>query len=254
MARKISVVNQKGGVGKTTTSINVSACLARESKKTLLIDMDPQGNATSGIGIMADQFKVTVYEPLVNGHPIEDAVIKTSIEGLEIIPADIQLAGAEIELSSALARESKLKKAIEPVERKYDFIIIDCPPSLGLLTVNSMTASDEIIVPIQCEYFALEGLTQLLRSLELVRAYLNDVLELCGIVLTMASRTKLSRQVAEEVRKYFTDDTFKTTIPRNIRLTEAPSYGEPITTYDDKSKGAEAYRKLTQEIIERKGE
>lgn len=254
MARKISVVNQKGGVGKTTTSINVCACLAKMGRSTLLVDMDPQGNATSGIGVAANNIKMTVYEALVNDYPVKEAIVRTKIDKLEVVPADIQLAGAEIELSTAIARESKLKKVIESLNSDYEFIVFDCPPSLGLLTVNAMTASNEIMVPIQCEYFALEGLSQLLRSHELVRNYLNQSLELLGIVLTMSSRTKLSRQVVEEVRKHFGDQTFKTVIPRNIRLTEAPSYGEPITTYDPGSKGAQAYKKLTREIVEMKGE
>lgn len=254
MSKVISVVNQKGGVGKTTTALNLAACLAEAGKPTLLVDMDPQGNATSGIGVTPDDFKVTVYEVLVNAYPADKAIIGSKTELLEIMPSDIQLAGAEIELASAIARETKLKKALQILGDRYDYVILDCPPSLGLLTVNAMTASTDIIVPMQCEYFALEGLTQLLRSFDLVKNYLNDSLRLMGILLTMTSRTKLSKQVIEEVKKYFEDKTFKTMIPRNIRLTEAPSYGESIIKYDPRSRGSEAYRKLAREILAKEKE
>jgi chromosome partitioning protein len=241
MGRTIAIANQKGGVGKTTTSVNLSACLATLGKKVLLIDTDPQGNSTSGVGI---------YDVLIDDEPIESAVYKTNTENLYIVPATIALAGAEIELVSTLSREVRLKHAIEDIKKEYDFIIIDCPPSLGLLTINSLTAADAILIPVQCEYYALEGLSQLLSTIRLVQKHLNNQLMIDGVLLTMLdARTNLGLQVIDEVKKYFQDKVYKTIIPRNVRLSEAPSHGEPIILYDRKSRGAEVYLELAREVI-----
>lgn len=249
MAKVISIANQKGGVGKTTTAVNLSACIAEKGKRVLLVDIDPQGNATSGLGVEAHQDK-SVYNVLVDSTPIEETIQKTMIKKLDVCPANINLAGAEIELVSMVSRENRLKKAIDSIRDNYDYIFIDCPPSLGLITLNAFTASDSVLVPIQCEYYALEGLGQLINTIKLVQRHLNQDLEIEGVVLTMFdARTNLSSEVAIEVEKYFGNKVFQTIIPRNIRLSEAPSHGLPITLYDKESKGAETYKKLAKELV-----
>lgn len=256
MAKVISIANQKGGVGKTTTAVNLSACIAQKGRKVLLIDIDPQGNATSGLGVLADTDK-SIYNILVDSIDIKDTIKETMIKKLHVCPANINLAGAEIELVSMVSRETRLKKAIDSVREEYDYIFIDCPPSLGLITLNSFTASDSVLVPIQCEYYALEGLGQLINTIKLVQKHLNPNLSVEGVILTMFdARTNLSNQVAGEVEKYFGNKVFQTIIPRNIRLSEAPSHGLPITLYDNESKGAETYKKLAKELltINEKGE
>lgn len=250
MGKTIAVVNQKGGVGKSTTSINLGACLAQEGKKVLLIDSDPQGNTTSGIGIEKKGLQNCIYDLLVNDLTVATVLQKTQVDNLDLIPATIQLAGAEIELVSAISRENKLKRALEEVVAKYDYILIDCPPSLGLLTLNALTAANSVIIPIQCEYYALEGLSQLFNTIQLVRKHLNSGLEIEGVILTMYDpRTNLGQQVAEEVKNFLPNKVYETVIPRNIRLSEAPSFGQPIIIYDAKSKGAKAYVDLAQEVI-----
>jgi len=251
MGRVIAVANQKGGVAKTTTAVNLGACLAFRGKKVLVVDIDPQGNASSGLGVDRLTVKGCIYDVLINGVPIEQIIVETKIKNLHVVPATIRLAGAEIELVSAISREIKLKKAIAPIRENYDFILIDCPPSLGLLTLNALTAADKILIPIQCEYYALEGLGQLMNTIKLIKKHLNPHLELEGVVLTMFdARTNLSIQVVDEVKQYFKNKVFKTIIPRNVRLSEAPSHGEPVITYDPKSRGAEVYNELAGEIIE----
>lgn len=250
VAKTIAIANQKGGVGKTTTSVNLSACLAAEKKKVLLVDVDPQGNATSGYGVDKSKIERSIYNVLVDGLPIKEAIQKTTFENLHILPATIELAGAEVELVSAISRETKLKRAIDQIKENYDYVIIDCPPSLGLLTLNSLTAADSVLMPIQCEFYALEGVSQLMNTVKLVQQNLNSDLMLEGVLLTMYdSRTKLSMQVAEEVKNHFQERVYQTVIPRNVRLSEAPSYGQPIIEYDPKSKGAEVYRALAKEVI-----
>ncbi|QQE78946.1 ParA family protein [Alicyclobacillus sp. SO9] len=248
--RIIAVANQKGGVGKTTTAVNLTASIAELDKKVLLIDVDPQGNSTSGIGVNKADVKYCVYDVIINDVPVKDAIIDTGIRNLSLLPATIQLAGAEIELVPTISREVRLRRAIQSLRNEYDYIIIDCPPSLGLLTVNALTASDSILIPIQCEYYALEGLSQLLNTIRLVQKHLNTSLEVEGVVLTMLdARTNLGLQVIEDVKKYFRDKVYQTVIPRNVRLSEAPSYGQPVQHYDPKSKGAETYMDLAREVI-----
>lgn len=250
MVKVIAIANQKGGVGKTTTSVNLSACLSSLEKKVLLVDIDPQGNATSGFGIDKSKIKKSMYDILVNDVPVENVIMRTDIENLKIIPATIQLAGAEIELVSVMSRETKLKRMIDKIKYDYDYVIIDCPPSLGLLTINSLTAASSVLVPIQCEFYALEGLSQLMNTVALVQKNLNPILELEGVVLTMFdSRTNLSIQVVDEVKNHFSHKVYRTMIPRNVRLSEAPSHGQPIILYDPKSKGAEMYLELAKEVI-----
>lgn len=252
MGKAIAIFNQKGGVGKTTTNINLAACLAMKGKKVLILDIDPQGNTTSGMGISKRELERTTYEVLINDKmPPEDAILHTGIQNLSIIPASVDLAGAEIELVQLEGREKRLKKALEKIKSKYDYIFIDCPPSLGLLTINSLTAVDSVLIPIQCEFYALEGVSQLMSTIELVRKNFNRKLEIQGVILSMFDgRTNLSIQVVEEVKKYFKEKVYTTVIPRNVRLAEAPSYGMPITLYDPRSKGAEAYLDFADEFLE----
>ena len=250
MGKVIAMTNQKGGVGKTTTSVNLSACLADAGKKVLLVDLDPQGNASSGLGIEKDDLELCVHDVLIDGEPIADIVQPTMLENLFVAPATIQLAGAEVELVSVVSRETMLKKALASVRDTYDFIVIDCPPSLGLLTLNAFTAADSVLIPIQSEFYALEGVSQLVKTITIVQQTSNKDLEIEGVLLTMFDgRTNLSIQVADEVKKFFGNKVYKTIIPRNVRLSEAPSYGEPIIVYDPKSKGADVYTKLAKEVI-----
>jgi chromosome partitioning protein len=253
VARIIAIANQKGGVGKSTTAVSLGAALAERGYRVLVIDLDPQGNASTGIGIRHEDRRVTSYDVIVSEAPIESAVVHSTVAGLDAVPSTIDLAGAEIELVSQFSREARLKKALGPVhEGVYDFIFLDCPPSLGLITVNALTAAEELLVPIQCEYYALEGLGQLLRNVSLVQQNINAELRLTGIVMTMFDpRTKLSEQVVEEVQRYFGALVYDTIIPRTVRLSEAPGYGAPITVYDPKSKGAESYRSLAAEVAAR---
>ncbi len=251
MGRIIAVANQKGGVGKTTTAVNLSACLAEAGKRVLLVDVDPQGNATSGLGIERKLLASSVYELLLEDMSPVQVMVQTVVKGLWVVPATIDLAGAEIELVPRISRENRLKRAFQGVRGDFDFVIIDCPPSLGLLTINALTAADSILIPIQCEYYALEGLTQLMETFKLVREALNPNLEVEGVVLTMFDgRTNLSIQVVDDVKKYFKGKVYKSIITRNVRLSEAPSHGQPITVYDPRSKGAEAYQELAREVIE----
>lgn len=250
--RIIAVANQKGGVGKTTTAINLSACLAEAGKKVLIIDADPQGNTTSGLGFEKNEIENTIYEILLDEIKIQDAILNTCVENLQILPSNINLSGAEIELIGKEKREYILSNAVNTIKDNYDFIIIDCPPSLNLITINALTSSDTVLVPIQCEYFALEGLEQLLHTIGLVKDRLNPSLEMEGVVFTMYdARTNLSMEVVEEVKKDLGENIYKTIIPRNVRLGEAPSHGLPIIMYDSRSKGAESYRLLAEEVIEK---
>lgn len=254
MAKLIAICNQKGGVGKSTTAVNVGSYLALSGRNTLLIDLDPQGNATIACGVKRDTVPHDLYDVLVNQVPIDDVIQPTAIERLALVPSSLDLAGAEPHLMGLEQRERVLKTLCEPLRARYDFILFDCPPSLGLLTVNALVAADSTIIPVQCEYFALEGLTSLMRAVELVRQELNPSLRLGGIVLTMTDfRATLTREVADEVRRYFKDQVFDTAIPRNIRLAESPSFGKPICLYDPKSTGAIAYRLLTEEVMTQEG-
>ena len=255
LGKAIAIFNQKGGVGKTTTNINLGACLALKGKRVLMLDIDPQGNTTSGIGVSKKELEYTVYELLIedNFDP-RDAVLHTSVENLDLIPANVDLAGAEIEMVQLEGREKRLQKAIDKIRNDYDYIFIDCPPSLGLLTINSLSAVESVLIPIQCEFYALEGVSQLMSTIELVRKNLKPDLEVEGVVLSMLDgRTNLSIQVVQEVKKYFGAKVYSTVIPRNIRLAEAPSFGMPIVEYDPRSKGAEAYREFAEEFLEREG-
>lgn len=255
MSYVIALANQKGGVGKTTTAVNLGAGMASLGKKVLLVDADAQGNATSGVGIAKSEIGKEIYDVLVNEEPMQEAIVHTAHKGLDIVPATIQLSGAEIELTPQMARETRLKAALDVVKDQYDYVLIDCPPSLGLITINAFTASDSILIPVQSEYYALEGLSQLLNTVQLVRKHFNPDLKIEGVLLTMFdARTNLGVQVNQEVRKYFKNDVYKTVIPRNVRLSEAPSYGLPIMDYDPKSKGAEKYMKLAKEVLANHGE
>ena len=254
MGRIIAIANQKGGVGKTTTAINLSAALAEKNKQVLLIDLDPQGNATSGVGMDKGQLENTVYDLILGEVSIQECIEYTEFENLYIIPSSVDLAAAEIELIGIQEKEYIIRKEVEKVKERFDFILIDCPPSLNLLTINAMTTADTVLVPIQCEYYALEGLSQLIHTINLVRERLNPYLDIEGIVFTMFdARTNLSLQVVENVKNHLQQNVYKTVIPRNIRLAEAPSYGKPINLYDPKSAGAEAYMLLADEVINRKG-
>ena len=252
MGRIIAIANQKGGVGKTTTAINLSACLAEQGQKVLVVDIDPQGNTTSGFGVDKNEVENTVYEVILKECNITDAIIEDVIDNLDLLPSNVNLAGAEIDLIDVDSREYILKESIGSVRDKYDYVILDCPPSLSMLTVNAMTAANTVLVPIQCEYYALEGLTQLIHTINLVKKKLNPSLELEGVVFTMFdSRTNLSLQVVENVKDNLKQNIYKTIIPRNIRLAEAPSHGLPINLYDPKSSGADSYKLLAQEVMER---
>lgn len=250
MTKVISIFNQKGGVGKTTTNVNLCAALALKGKSVLSIDIDPQGNSSSGFGMDKNKLEYTIYDILIENYDINKVIHKTEIENLDLIPSNIQLAGAEIELTNTKYREKTLRESINLLDKTYDFIIIDCPPSLGLLSLNALTASDTVLIPIQCEYYSLEGVGQLIDTVKLVKKNLNPKLEIEGVLLNMFDgRTNLSIQVVEEVKKYFKDKVYRSVIPRSVRLAEAPSFGQPIMLYDEKSKGSEAYIKLAEELI-----
>jgi len=251
MGKVIATFNQKGGVGKTTTNVNLSACIAEEGRRVLVIDIDPQGNTTSGFGIDKDELECTIYDLLIRGEDISKCILPTSVENLFLIPSSVQLAGAEIELIEVEDREKRLKQIVDPIKEDYDYIFIDCPPSLGLLALNSLTAADSVLIPIQCEYYALEGVSQLMKTIQMVQENLNPDLEIQGVVLSMFDgRTNLSIQVVDEVKKFFKGKVYTVIIPRNVRLAEAPSHGLPIIQYDPKSRGAEAYKELSNEFLE----
>ncbi len=252
MGKIVSFINQKGGVGKTTTCVNMASYLAVMGKKVLLVDLDPQGNATSSLGIDKENNLKTIYNVIVDDNLLDEVILKTKVDNLDMVPSNVDLAGAEIELVQMNNREKVVKKILQTVKNSYDYICIDCPPSLGLLTVNALTASNSIIIPIQCEYFALEGLTQLMYTIKLVKKHLNSEIDVEGVVLTMKdSRSNLGNSVAADINKYFNNKVYDTIIPRNIRLAEAPSYGEPICLYDPKCNGAFAYKLLTEEFLKR---
>ncbi len=252
MGKVIAIANQKGGVGKTTTAVNLSACLGKKGKKTLVIDIDPQGNTTSGLGVDPRKIDKSIYDCIINDVPMSEVILKTEFDGLWLCPSNINLAGAELELVMKENREYVLKKAIAEIKSAYDFIFIDCPPSLGLITLNSFTATDSVLVPIQCEYYALEGLSQLTNTIKMVKKRLNPTLAMEGVLPTMFdARTNLSIQVVDEVKRFFGNKVYATIIPRNVRLSEAPSFGQPIIEYDKNSRGAECYMDLADEVIER---
>jgi chromosome partitioning protein len=251
MGRIISIASQKGGVGKTTTAINLGACLAQESRRVLLVDIDPQGNASSGLGVNGNDLKLSIYEVLIGQAETKEAIVSTALANLDLLPAGQRLSGGEVELVGMMARETRLKASLAAVKDAYDYILVDSPPSLGLLTINSLTASDSVLIPLQCEYLALEGLTQLISAIRLVQDHLNPSLRIEGVLLTMFdARLNLSQQVADEARKFFAERVYRTVIPRNVRLSEAPSFGKPIVLYDPHSTGAESYRELAREVIE----
>ena len=249
MGKIISIANQKGGVGKTTTAINMSTILAKRGKKVLFIDADPQGNGTSGLGVNKEQ-KFSIYDVLIEDIEVENTLQKTQVKNLDLCPSNMNLAGAEVQLVSMMSREQRLKEKLDVIKDEFDYILIDCPPSLGLITLNSFTASNSVLIPVQCEYYALEGLGQLLNTVELVRKHMNKDFKVEGALLTMYdARTNLSNQVVKEVKRYFEDKVYKNVIPRNVKLSEAPSYGMPITLYDPRSKGAKSYEKFTREFL-----